>query len=73
VSDGAWHRVVVSRDATLGVLRMTVDDGEADEVAWPTGSVVKNDEAVCLGAFADDARGFIGDLDLVRIRSRPTP
>lgn len=73
VSDGAWHRVVVSRDASAETLVLTLDDTAAVTSAWPVGGVVKNDEAVCLGAFADGARGFVGDLDLVRIRSRPTP
>jgi sialidase-1 len=73
VSDGEWHRVVVSRDAAASALRMSIDDEDPTETSWPTGDVVKNDEAVCLGAFADDARGFIGDLDLVRVRSRPSP
>lgn len=73
VSDGAWHRVVVSRDAAAETLALTLDGGAATTSAWPVGGVVKNDEAVCLGAFADGARGFVGDLDLVRVRSRPTP
>lgn len=69
VSDGAWHRVVLVRDVANGAMRMQVDD-EVVDGAWPAEGVVKNDEPVCLGAFADGARGFDGELDLVRIRSR---
>lgn len=70
VADGAWHRVVVTRDAKAGTLRMRVDD-EVQEASWPAGKVLKNDEPFCLGAFADGARAFDGDLDLVRLSSRP--
>jgi sialidase-1 len=71
VSDGAWHRVAVARDARSGVLRMRVDDGAPQENAWPTSKVAKNDEPFCLGAFADGERPFVGELDLVRLHSRP--
>jgi hypothetical protein len=60
-----------SARATPWALALTLDGGATVTSAWPIGGVVKNDEAVCLGAFADGARGFVGDLDLVRVGSRP--
>ncbi len=69
VSDGQWHRVVLVRDVESAGLRLSVDDESVDG-DWPVGGIVKNDEPICLGAFADGARGFEGELDLVRVRSR---
>lgn len=73
VDDGAWHQVVVTRDPADESVRLVVDGITEAEATWPAGPIVKNDEPVCIGAFADGSRAFVGDIDLVRIRSRPIP
>ncbi|MEZ4241631.1 MAG: LamG-like jellyroll fold domain-containing protein [Myxococcota bacterium] len=69
VSDGAWHTVRAGRDAERGELFLVLD-GVEQRAAFDVLEVVKNDEPVCLGAFADGARAFEGDLDRVSFSLR---
>ena len=67
VDDGQWHHVRAGRDAAAGVVYVEVD-GHRVESAWSSLAIVKNEEPVCLGAFADGTRAFVGDLDFAAFR-----
>ncbi|MEZ4384197.1 MAG: LamG-like jellyroll fold domain-containing protein [Nannocystaceae bacterium] len=67
VSDGAWHHARVLRDAVDERLRLYVDGELVGEAAASLVGVVTNEEPLCLGAFAEGARPFTGEIDDVRI------
>lgn len=67
INDGAWHRVRAVRDARAGQLVLEIDGVQVAQTAYAAGSIVKNEQPLCIGAFADGNRAFQGDIEGVRI------
>ncbi len=68
VNDGAWHRLVVVRDAATGQLSMYVDGvAAAAPVADTTTLDLIGTRPVTLGAYADGNGRLVFDVDTLRV------
>ncbi|MCB9741000.1 MAG: exo-alpha-sialidase [Alphaproteobacteria bacterium] len=73
VADGAWHTVLAGRDPIGGQLYLSLDGGEPQLADFDFRGIVKNEEPLCLGAFSDGARAFVGELDHAAVRIGEPP
>ncbi len=70
VSDGVYHTVRARRDVLHGHLAISVDGEAPVTMKLSAKGLVRNDEPLCIGAFAGAGtpRAFIGDIDAVAVR-----
>ncbi len=73
VSDGRWHRAIVTREPRAGVVRLSLDGASSVEVKHAAASAaIAGEPTLYVGTTADRSHGFAGAVDHVAIRHRST-